>query len=357
MLHKTFRRGLCALLTLGMLSVAPISHSAEKDSFKIAWSIYAGWVPWEWIQSSGLMKKWADKYDIEVEIVQINDYIESINQYTAGQFDGVTLTSMDALSIPSAGGVDTTVLIVGDYSNGNDGIVSKSASSVEQLKGSTIHLVELSVSHYLLARALDEVGLRERDVRLVNTSDADIVSAFQTRDVQTVVTWNPLLNEVAAMPGSHRLTDSSSIPGHIKDLTAVNTATLAANPAFGKALTGAWYEMMAILESDSAEGRELREYLGDIAGTDREGYEAQLAGMMMFWEPSEAIDFVNSDKAFEAMDSVRQFSFQHGLLGEGARSPDFVGISFPGGKVLGDAGNIKLRFDNTFMQMAADGEL
>ena len=51
---------------------------------------------------SGIMKKWADKYGIEVEIVQINDYIESINQYTAGDFDGCSMTNMDALTIPAA---------------------------------------------------------------------------------------------------------------------------------------------------------------------------------------------------------------------------------------------------------------
>jgi NitT/TauT family transport system substrate-binding protein len=32
-------------------------------------------------------------------------------------------------------------------------------------------------------------------------------------------------------------------------------------------------------------------------------------------------------------------------------------MSFPGGRTLGDADNITLRFDETFMQMAADGEL
>ena len=47
------------------------------------------------------MKKWADKYGITVEIVQINDYVESINQYTAGEFDGCSMTNMDALSIPA----------------------------------------------------------------------------------------------------------------------------------------------------------------------------------------------------------------------------------------------------------------
>jgi len=55
----------------------------------------------------------ADKYGISIEVVQINDYVESINLYTGGSFDGVALTNMDALTIPAAGGVDTTALILG----------------------------------------------------------------------------------------------------------------------------------------------------------------------------------------------------------------------------------------------------
>ncbi|HCJ63415.1 MAG TPA: lipid kinase, partial [Alcanivorax sp.] len=162
----------------------------------LAWTIYAGWMPWKYADESGIMDKWADKYDIDVEITQINDYIESINQFTAGQYDAVTLTSMDALSIPAAGGVDSTALLIGDYSNGNDGLVMKDPDGgVASLKGETINLVELSVSHYLLARALEEQGLSERDVNIVNTSDADIVAAFSSDDVRNIVTWNPLLTE------------------------------------------------------------------------------------------------------------------------------------------------------------------
>ncbi|HBT59170.1 MAG TPA: lipid kinase, partial [Pseudomonas sp.] len=83
-----------------------------------------------------------------------NDYIESINQYTVGEFDACTMTNMDALTIPAAGGVDSTALIVGDFSNGNDGIVLKGESELAAIKGQNVNLVELSVSHYLLARAL-----------------------------------------------------------------------------------------------------------------------------------------------------------------------------------------------------------
>ena len=81
------------------------------------------------------MKKWADKYGITIDVVQINDYVESINQYTAGKFDAVTVTNMDTLTIPAAGGVDTTAVIIGDYSNGNDGIVLKDGKTLADIKG------------------------------------------------------------------------------------------------------------------------------------------------------------------------------------------------------------------------------
>ena len=42
---------------------------------------------------------------------------------------------MDALSIPAAGGVDTTAVIVGDFSNGNDGVILKNKSKLEDIKG------------------------------------------------------------------------------------------------------------------------------------------------------------------------------------------------------------------------------
>src|SRR5699024_9628841 len=133
----------------------------------------AGWMPWPYAQQAGIVKKWADKYGLTINIVQVNDYVESVNQFTAGKFDGVTVTNMDALTIPAAAGKDSSAIIVGDYSNGNDGIVMKGASQLSALKGQQVYLVELSVSHYLLARGLQAAGLKPTDVRTVNTSDAD----------------------------------------------------------------------------------------------------------------------------------------------------------------------------------------
>ncbi|MFD1702826.1 putative urea ABC transporter substrate-binding protein [Methylopila henanensis] len=350
-------RSLIAALALSAAALVAPAEAAPKKNFEIAWTIYVGWMPWPYAADAGIVKKWADKYGIDIKVTQINDYVESINQYTAGKFDGVTLTNMDALTIPAAGGVDTTALIVGDFSNGNDGIVSKSAKSVADLKGESINLVELSVSHYLLARALEGAGLAEKDIKVVNTSDADMVAAFKAPDTKTVVTWNPLLAEVKTEPGSTALFDSSKIPGEIIDLLGVNTETLKDNPDFGKALAGIWYETLALVVDPGEKGKEARAAMGKQSGTDLAGFDAQLAATKLFAKPAEAVAFVESADIVKTMDLVRTFSFDHGLLGDGAKSKDAVGIGFAGGKTLGDAANVKLRFDPTFMKLAADGKL
>ncbi|MEM9622905.1 MAG: putative urea ABC transporter substrate-binding protein [Pseudomonadota bacterium] len=331
---------------------SPLSFAAERDSFKVCWSIYVGWMPWGYGAEAGIVEKWADKYGIDIEVVQINDYVESINQYTAGEFDACTMTNMDALTIPSAGGVDTTALIVGDFSNGNDAIILKEQATLADIKGQQVNLVELSVSHYLLARALESVDMSEKDVTVVNTSDADMVAAYTTADVTSVVTWNPLVAEILQMPGANKVFDSAAIPGEIIDTLMINTATLKANPDLGKALVGAWYEIMQNMQANA----EVRELMGKASGTDLAGYEMQLASTKMFYTAADAVSFVNSADLLQTMQYVAEFSFTHGLLGDGAPDAGVIGIATPAG-TFGDEANVLLRFDPTYMQMAADGEL
>ncbi|MEJ8476703.1 putative urea ABC transporter substrate-binding protein [Roseibium algae] len=348
-----------SLLTAALLLPLSFSaaHAEQKKDFKVCWSIYAGWMPWGYLQDSGIMKKWADKYDISVEVVQLNDYIESINQYTAGAYDGCAMTNMDALSIPSASGVDTTALIAGDYSNGNDGLILKSGKTLAEIKGQNVNLVELSVSHYFLARALETVGLSEKDVTVVNTSDADMVAIYGTDDITAVATWNPMLSEILASQPGNLVFDSSQIPGEIIDIMMVNTETLADNPAFGKALVGAWFETLALMKSGTPEGEAALESMAAASGTDLEGYKSQLAATALFYSPEELVAFTSSDQLATTTKFIAEFLFEHGILGDGAPSADFVGVALPDGSVVGDENNVKLRFNNAFVEMAAKGTL
>lgn len=346
----------CALALASCSSSGGEAPEARTE-FNIGWSIYAGWVPWPYAEQAGIVKKWADKYGLEIHFVQVNDYVESVNQYTAGKLDGVTVANMDALTIPAAGGKDTSAIIMGDYSNGNDGILLKGSNSLSAIKGQKVYLSEFSVSHYLLARGLEKLNLPVSAVSTVNTSDADIVSAFSSPEVKAAVAWNPQLLVMKNTPNTNLVFSSADIPGEILDLLVVDTGTLKANPNLGKALAGIWYETMALMQRQDEEGKAARAAMAKLAGTTPEMYEAQLATTHLYYDPKDAVEATTSPQLVTTMTRVRDFSFSQGLFGQGATSADAVGMSFPGGKTLGNAQNVTLRFDDSFMKMAADGSL
>src|SRR6202140_899489 len=322
------KRRIASLFAAALVFTTGIAaaEAAAKKEFNVAWSIYVGWMPWPYAVEAGIVKRWGDKYGIKINVTQINDYVESINQYTAGKFDGVTVTNMDALTIPAAGGVDTTAIIMGDYSNGNDGIVLKKGKTLVDIKGQKINLVELSVSHYLLARGLSTVKLSEKDIKTVNTSDADIVAAAKSPDTTAVVTWNPQLLEVKADPGATLVFDSSKIPGEIEDLLVINTETLKDNPNLAKALVGIWYETIALMKDESDKGKAAREAMGKLSGTNLAGFESQLKTTHMYYTPKDGAAFMTSVELPKIMDQVRGFCFEHNLLGENVKSKDAIGI-------------------------------
>ncbi|MGL4398112.1 MAG: putative urea ABC transporter substrate-binding protein [Hyphomicrobium sp.] len=350
-ISKSLQRAL-AVTAVSVLAIAPLS-AAEKKDFKVAWSIYVGWMPWGYASESGIVKKWADKYGITIEVKQFNDYVESINQYTAGAFDAVTVTNMDALSIPAAGGVDTTAVIVGDFSNGNDAVILKGKDSLAAIKGQTVNLVEFSVSHYLLARGLETVKLEEKDLKVVNTSDADMAAAYKTADVTAVVTWKPIVSTILESPDAKKVFDSSQIPGEIIDLMVANTEVVKDNPKFAQALAGIWYDTMAALAKEPA----AKEQMAKASGTDTKGFDEQLATTKLFAAPADAVAFTTSPDLKTTTARVSKFLFDKALLGKDAKSPEAIGVAFPDGSVFGDKGNVKLRYDATFMKAAADGKL
>jgi NitT/TauT family transport system substrate-binding protein len=341
------------LTAMALVFVCFATGLTAAETYRIAWSHYTGWEPWEYARQSGILDKWAKKYGIDIQLDMINDYIESINLYTGGTYHGCVMTNMDALTIPAVGGVDSTALIIGDFSDGNDGIVMKNGTAVADLKGRQVKLVELSVSHYLLVRALEMNGLKERDLQLINTSDADIAALFAAEADGAVVTWNPPLQQCRNVKGANLVFDSSKIPGEIIDMMVVRSDV---PEALKKALVGAWYETMAIMSAKSKDAKDALEYMARFAGGTVAEFKAQLRTTAMFYKAAEAAAFAKGEQLKKTMEYVRTFCFDHGLFGD-ADTKDLVGIQFPDGSVMGDESNVKLRFDVEFMQMAADGKL
>jgi NitT/TauT family transport system substrate-binding protein len=338
--------------------------AAVTPRFVVGWSVYAGWNPYYYMAKSGILKRWADKYGVEIQ-VQRFDYAASLDAFVSKNLDACTMTNMEALDMPAASGVDSTAIVVGDYSNGNDAILTRNGLKLNELPGKRVMLVQKTVSEYLLERAMVLGGLQDQlsRLKLVNTSDSDIVGAFTGNTSNpAVVTWKPLVSEILHQDkGVTDIFDSSKIPGEIMDLLVVRTDVLkrpdGSGARFAKAITGAWYETMAQMSAPGSTGDRAIAGSAAASGDSVASYREQLKTTYLFSTPSAATGFADSAKIKQEMELVRQFCFHHGLLGERTASPDEVAILYPDGTIQGKKDRVRFRFDSTYMHLAQQGGL
>ncbi len=323
-----------------------------KDKFRVAVSIYAGWMPYYYLmETDTILDEAGKKYGVEIEIVAFQDYIQSINAFVSGDVDACVMTNMEALDMPAQGGIPCLALITGDYSNGNDAVMVRNGLKLKDLKGKTVPLVELSVSQYLLARGLEmKTDFTEYDINIENTSDLTIGSSFiSNKKWEAIVTWNPIVMQVAQIPGVTNIFDSSEIPGEILDLLVANRDVVEANPKFAKAMVEAWYKTMDMMTRRGAERNDAMDLMASLAGcSETVEYLNQLKTTYMFYTPEKAIEYVEAKEIKENMERVRNFCFEHGLLGESAANVDVVGIKYPDGTIQGDPNNVRLWFDTSY---------
>ena len=123
-------------MALLLASFTP-SARASEPTFTVGWSVYAGWNPYFYMARSGILKRWADKYGVVIK-VQRFDYAASLDAFVAKNIDACTMTNMEALDMPAAAGVDSTAVIIGDYSNGNDAVLARDNLTLAQLAGRPI---------------------------------------------------------------------------------------------------------------------------------------------------------------------------------------------------------------------------
>lgn len=336
---------------------------AQKPTFTVGWSVYAGWNPYFYMMKSGVLRKWADKYGVDIR-VQRFDYAASLDSFVAKNIDACTMTNMEALDMPAAAGVDTTVVLIGDYSNGNDAVLTRNGVDFNNIAGHRVMLVQKTVSEYLLERGMTISGHQAQlpTLKLQNTSDSDIAPAFiNNAGNDVVVTWKPMVSQIEDGKGVRSIFNSSQIPGEILDLLVIRTEVLnrpdGSGQKFAKAMAGAWYETMHNLMAGGAAQQQVIQMSAAASGDTVESYRNQLKTTQLFTTPQSAFGFATGPTMEDKMDLVRQFCFAHGLLGRNIQSINDVGIVYPNGRVQGRKDKVKLRFDAEYMKAAAEGAL
>lgn len=312
--------------------------------YRLAISLYAGWMPWYYAESSGILRRRAEAEGIDLVVLDM-DYMASIEAYAGGRVDACLMTNIDVLGVPAAAGIDSTALVVGDYSDGNDQVLARDVASMSELAGKRVALAEYSVSDYLLHRALAAANMNRDSLKLTDVGDATIADEFAAPDrYDAVVTWNPIAWDIQKSTGAHGLYDSSEIPGEILDLCIVNSDSLQRDPRLGRVLVGAWYESLERMRRPDDEGRQAVAAMARLSRCTVDDFNEQLASTHMYWDADAAAQFVGSPQLKTNMDRVRSFCFERKLMGDAIERIDDIGIAYPDGAVQGSPTHVRLRF-------------
>lgn len=265
---RILRSSLAALaaagLAAGSLFAAPL---------KVAYSDWPGWTALAIAEQKG----WYKEAGVEVELLWF-EYGPSMEAFTAGQVDAVTVTNGDGL-VTSAGGGKNVAIMLTDFSNGNDMIVARPGiNSVKDLKGKKIGIEIGFVTHLLLLNGLEKAGLTEADVELVPTATNQTPQVLASGQVDAIGAWQPNSGEaLKAVAGSKAIYSSADQPGLIYDVVVVSPQSLAQRRDDWVKFVAVWDKVVAYL-ADPATREDGIKIMAARAGVDPKDYAAFLPG-------------------------------------------------------------------------------
>jgi len=350
LLKKLSVIALTVSIALPLGSAMITSAAAETPTVKLNWSYYAYWYQWEYAKRAGIVEKWEKLKDVNIEVVEANSYVASMDQFRAGDIDAVTVTNGDAWAIALAR--KSVYLISGDYSNGNDLVQSNEFDSLQAAidAKAKFRFEDNSVSDALLWACARDLGVDIRKLRSVSQAESDLVIPFENGDKATVVAWKPFADQITTA-GAKTLCDSSQYPGLIVDGLLIGDNV---PEAAREALVGIWYEVVQSMGTTENYNDDVLSQIAAIPGDTLESYKSQLATTARLDNPQQAINFLESDLFTDGMILNREWLLTTGLS---AAELDSIGIQLPNGTVLGNDSNVQLVFDTKIMQKAADGQL
>ena len=274
---------------------ATLTASSFARPLVVGYSDWPGWVAWE----VAIEKQWFAEAGLEVEFEWF-DYAASMEAFAAGQLDAVTMTNGDTL-VTGSTGAQAVMILVGDYSNGNDMVVAAPGiQSVVDLKGKRVGVEIGFVGHLLLLDALEGVGLTESDVELVNIPTNEAPQVLASGDVDAIVAWQPNSGQsLSRVPGSTAIYTSGDQPGLIYDVLAVSPTSLNANREDWGKVVEVWYRVVEYI-LDPATAADAISIMAARVGLTPDQYAPLLAGTKLL-TLEEAKGYFQQTEGFDSL--------------------------------------------------------
>jgi NitT/TauT family transport system substrate-binding protein len=285
------RRGIGSILGLVLFATLGLRPAAAAP-LTVGYSDWPGWVAWQVAIDKGWLK------DAGVDVTfQWFDYSASMDAFAAGKIDSVVMTNGDTL-VTGAGGGKGVMVMLTDYSNGNDMIVGKpGVKSLKELKGKKVGIEVGLVEHLLLLHGLQANGMTEKDVSLVNSKTNETPQVLASGQVDAIGAWQPVSGQaMKALPGSRPIYTSAQAPGLIYDVLTVSPSSLASRKADWIKLIKVWGRVVHYIDDPKTQDDAIK-IMAARVGLTPEAYRPLLKGTKL-------LDLAAGNKVFKKGDGL-----------------------------------------------------
>ncbi len=208
----------------------------------------------------------------EFRLVEFVDDGEVMRAFRNNAVAAAWLSMDEVLAVAQSGVADPVILFVSDESHGGDAVVAQpDLITPVDLKDRRVAVQINSASAYLLDRALNQARLAVSDVRLVNLPPYRHLSAFRSREVDAVVTSEPVRSQIVEA-GGVELFSTVSTPFDILRTLVIRRDYLESHEQQADTLCTAWQRASDELKSSE----QARGWMAGRVGTSVEGLDRML---------------------------------------------------------------------------------
>ena len=230
---------------------SPVARSDSMTKMSLGGVTWIGLTPFFIAREKGFFAE--NNLDVNLQIFSANtDYIAA---FLAGRIDGSISTVTSEAVLMADKGKDYKIIMIQDISAGGDGILARnSVASVADFKGKQVAVERGAVGHFFLLQILEEAGLSEQDITIVNADGATATAAYQAGNVDIAYSYAPFLAQAnKAQPDGRTIYDSSQMPTAITDFYILDSEYIEANPEAAEAFIAGIIKALNFLETDRDE--------------------------------------------------------------------------------------------------------
>ncbi|RKQ35850.1 ABC transporter substrate-binding protein [Oceanobacillus halophilus] len=210
-------------------------------------------------------KGFFEEQGVDVEFMNFSTSSERMTALASGEIDFASTGAISAISLMAAGDDNFSIFGAPDTYIGQEGIVAKGMTSIEDLRGKKVAVTFASSSHIMLLDIFNQHGLvLNKDVEIINMAGGDIVSSFTTGEIDAGAIWSPHFENLTHVDGAVVLamdTDTSIYKnygfGSGPDVLVIRNEFIKDNPNTTEKLVKGYFHSAHWIEENPKEAAEL----------------------------------------------------------------------------------------------------